>query len=338
MNMGRVQLVGMVIGGVLLAACAPQKPSAEDDAPRQERAEEGAPGQDQVVARVNGEAITRAEFERRIESLAPHARARLQSPEQREDFLKSVVQFEVMADAAEEAGLGESPQVRHAMREVMVRLMLAEHLREEGGAAVGEEELQAYYDANREDFARPARRMVYELVTQTREEAERLRRRFVEEAHPTTEEALGAFAELAGQYSFDRTTGDRSGARGWVEAGQPVAGADAIFETPVGQASNPYEDERGWVVVFVAEEEPARQPALSEVERELRTRLLEEKKRQLRTELVERLMAEATIEIDDEVLATVEAPEAALPMRLRDLPRLPVRDQGAGEAAARTDK
>ncbi|TXD35952.1 hypothetical protein FRC98_14875 [Lujinxingia vulgaris] len=324
-------MVGMMVGGALLVACAPQKPSAEGDAPRQERAEDGAPGQDQVVARVNGEAITRAEFERRIESLAPHARARLQSPEQREDFLKSVVQFEVMADAAEEAGLGESPQVRHAMREVMVRLMLAEQLREEGGAAVGDEELQAYYDAHRADFARPARRMVYELVAQTREEAERLRRRFVEEAYPTTQEALNAFAELAGQYSFDRKTGDRSGARGWVEAGQPVAGAETMFETPVGQASTPYEDERGWVVAFVAEEEPARQPALSEVERELRTRVLEEKRRRLRTELVERLMAEATIEIDEDVLATVTPPQPELPTRLRDLPRLPVRDQGAGD-------
>ncbi|RDV38183.1 hypothetical protein DV096_10240 [Bradymonadaceae bacterium TMQ3] len=331
MKNATIQLAGMVLSGALLVACAPQKPSAEGDAPRPERADEGAPGQDQVVARVNGEAITRAEFERRIESLAPHARARLQSPEQREDFLKSVVQFEVMADAAEEAGLGQSPQVRHAMREVMVRLMLAEHLREEGGAAVGDEELQAYYDAHRADFARPARRMVYELVAETREEAERLRRRFVEEAYPTTEKALHAFAELAGQYSFDRKTGDRSGARGWVEAGQPVAGADALFETPVGQASPPYEDERGWVVVFVAEEEPARQPMLSEVERELRTRLLEEKKRRLRTELVERLMAEATIEIDEEVLADVQAPEPRLPARLRDLPRLPVRDQGSGD-------
>src|SRR5690554_1868476 len=188
-------MVGVVLGGALMVACAPQKPSAEDGAPRQERAEDGAPGQDQVVARVNGEAITRAEFERRIESLAPHARARLQSPEQREDFLKSVVQFEVMADAAEEAGLGDSPHVRHAMREVMVRLMLAEALREQGGGAIGEEELQAYYDARRADFARPARRMVYELVAESEGEARRLRRRFVEEAYPTTEEALASFAE-----------------------------------------------------------------------------------------------------------------------------------------------
>src|SRR5690554_3418043 len=189
------QVLALCAAGMLAWGCAPQKPSDAGDAPEDGAQQSAELGGDEVVARVNGEAITRAEFERRIEGLAPHARARLQSPEQREDFLKSVVQFEVMADAAEEAGLGDSPHVRHAMREVMVRLMLAEALRERGGGAIGEEELQAYYDARRADFARPARRMVYELVAESEGEARRLRRRFVEEAYPTTEEALASFAE-----------------------------------------------------------------------------------------------------------------------------------------------
>ncbi|RAL22174.1 hypothetical protein DL240_09980 [Lujinxingia litoralis] len=318
-------------------SCAPEKPSAQAGAqaaapPKQ------APGQEIVVARVNGEPLTRAEIERRIQALAPHARARLQSPEQRQAFLKSVVQFEVMADAAEVAGYGERPQVRQAMREAMVRLMLAEALKESGAMALGPEALESYYREHAAEFKVPARRLVYELVAESRPESERLRRSFTREAYAETDQALAAFATLAGQYSLDRRSGDRNGLRGWVSANASEVGTDALFETPLGQVSVPYHDPaRGWVVGFVAEEEPARQPLLAEVEREVRTRQLEQQKRELRQELIDRLMAEASIEIDQEALDQVAPPPPAIPASLRELPRLPVRDQGAEATTHTTD-
>ncbi len=315
---------------VVALGCAPEKPSSGDTRQLQvsEGASESAEGQ-AVVARINGEELTLEEFERRIDGLAPFARVRLQSPERRREYLQSMVQFEVMADEAERRGYGDRPEVRHAMKETMVRLMIAEELR----GTVGIDELDeaavaAFYDEVREEFSRPERRRIAAVRVDDEAAATALFERWMEESSNGSVEDLDQrtreFQRFAFRHSQERETGDRGGDLGWVVA----PGDDAereVFEVEIGEARGPVEIEGRWEIWMVVEEEIAVDRLLQDVEGELRTRLYEERRRQARDAFVESLMADAEIEVFEDELSEMKPPSARVPRRLEELPRLPLR-------------
>lgn len=311
-----------------LTGCPPEKPSMQDS--RELEIDESAMSVDEseiVVARINGEEITLEEFNRRIEGLAPFARVRFQSPERRKDFLNSVAQFEVMADVAEVRGYGDRSEVRHAMKETMMKLLLADALREEGVLReIAEEDLRAHFEANREEFQAGEKRRLVHLVVEEEARAQELAARW-EERYAGEEDRGSYFQRFAFRHSEDRSTGDRFGDLGRFEEGDEEEWAALAFEAEPGELIGPREVSQGWELLMVVEVTPALEPDFEEVESQVSALLREERRERARREKIAALRNQANVEVFAERARDLEAPKQEAPLRLEELPREPVQER-----------
>ena len=93
----------IVVSGIAVSFAACDRSQAETVKP-------GSP--EEVVARIDGQPITRAEFERHLARQSPFVQARYASPERRKELLANLVRFEVMAREAAKARLRPGPRRR----------------------------------------------------------------------------------------------------------------------------------------------------------------------------------------------------------------------------------
>jgi hypothetical protein len=95
----------------------------------------GAPGarHGPVLARGRGIAVTEADFRAKLAEHSPFARAYDGTMERKKDLLETVIRFELLAKEAEERGLDRDPEVRAALKKVMVQKLLRTALDEREG-------------------------------------------------------------------------------------------------------------------------------------------------------------------------------------------------------------
>ncbi len=310
---------------VVAIGCAPEKPSDGEATELRVEAGDGAELEDgeAVVARINGEPITREEFNRRIDGLAEFARMRLQSVENRRDFLGSIVEFEMMADEAELRGYGAHPRVRHAISEVMVELMIEDHLRNEVSmAAIDDEAREQYFERWASKWQEPERRRLARLVVDDRHRAEELVERWRDKMEGFEGDVARDFREFSFHHSRERSTGDRGGDAGWYTAEQEFRFGEDIFAWQPETLQGPFEDEQGrWVLKMVIEVEEQRQATREEVEQQITAQIYEERRQQARQELVEGLTAGADVEVWNERIEGFESPPQLVAPRLDEIPR-----------------
>lgn len=325
-GMGTVFALGLVGIG-----CAPEKPSDAVAGQMQVELDEVDDLEDPqaVVARIDGEEITREEFNRRIDGLAEFARVRLQSAEQRQDFLARIVEFEVLADVAERRGYGEHARTRQAMNETMVDLMVEEWLQDEVSIAdIDEQDRRAHFEDHEDDFFRPERRRLARVVADDEAQAQALRQRWVDEASSYGEdERERMFRRFAFRHSRERDTGDRGGDVGWREPGDDQEFGDEVFDWEPGEVYGPFEVDGRWMLKMVVEKEESRAPTAEQLEQQITTRIYEERRRQARRDWIDGLTADIDVEVWDQRLEDVNAPEQPGPLRLGDVPRVTVGEE-----------
>jgi parvulin-like peptidyl-prolyl isomerase len=204
-----------------------------------------------VVATVNGEPITREEFERFVAVKLGDLAAEPLSDTVRSQLFDDFLKREVTAQAAREHGLelgageaevgalatGEEP----ILAEVTTDLLVEKYYREVvlRDAEVTPDEVAGYYEKHRDEFARPDGYYVREIRVGTRAEAERLR----------GEAASGKadFAALA--RSASAGPGGRPGGLAFYEAGKlPPMLERAVAPLGVGQISPVVESTYGFHV------------------------------------------------------------------------------------------
>jgi peptidyl-prolyl cis-trans isomerase C len=95
----------------------------------------GAPGarQGPVLARGGGIAVTEADFRAKLAEQSTFARAYDGTLERKKDLLETVIRFELLAKEAEDQGLDKDPEVRAALRRLMVQKLLRKALDEKDG-------------------------------------------------------------------------------------------------------------------------------------------------------------------------------------------------------------
>ena len=319
-----VGATALVVAGVVAVGCAPEKPSDRTATELEVEIDETGALEDgeAVVARVDGEEITRDEFNRRIDGLVEFARARLQSTERRRDFLRAIVEFEVMADEAERRQLGDHPRVRQAMKKTMVELMLDERVSDEVSMAdIDEEARRAYFDAHTDEFHRDERRRIARIVVADVDRVQKLVADIEEDEPEDLEEAEEVFRRSAYYYSEDRETGDRGGVVGWYEGDDGGMFGEDIFQWEPGTVQGPFEREGEVVLKMVIDVDEARRPAFDELEQQLTTAVYEERRRQARSRLVDEMTAGADVEIFADRLDDIERPRVDVPPPLEELPR-----------------
>jgi hypothetical protein len=101
----------------------------------------------QALARGNGVVVTDVELRAKLDEQSPFARAYDGTLERKKELLESVIRFDLLAKEAEEQGLDRDPEVRAALKRIMVqklvRRVLGERGPDHGAAAMSETHLSA---------------------------------------------------------------------------------------------------------------------------------------------------------------------------------------------------
>ena len=268
------------------APAAPEAPAAEAPA---------APTPETVIATVAGEEITEADLSFAAEDLT--AELQQMAPEERRPFLLRVlIDMKVMAKAARDAGMADTPLFQQRLDYLEERALRRDFFADAIANAVTEEAVRAEYDRFVAEFTPEDEIRASHILVATEDEANTVK----------TELDGGAdFATLAKEKSIDPGAAN-GGDLGFFGRGMMVAPFEeaAFALADVGEVSAPVQSQFGWHVIRLEEKRQSAPPAFEQVAGQLQQQLL------MTTfdETVARLMEGVAIDIADPALAAaVEA-------------------------------
>lgn len=237
-----------------------------------------------VVARVNGEAITRDELYKQLEE---------QYGQQALDLLVSekVIELElkknniVISDEDVQKQLteiidqyGGQEQFDMALanygytlenfkKDIESNLKVEKLLEPE--ITITEEEMKAYFDANKEIFDAKEQVKASHILVESEAKAQEVRSKL---------SAGGDFAELAKEYSIDTSNKEQGGNLGFFSRGDMVAEFEnAAFTLEVGKISEPVKTEYGYHIIKVEEKREAKTAVYEETKDQIKEVLFNEK-------------------------------------------------------------
>lgn len=288
-----------------------------------------------VVATVNGEVLSRAEFEQELWRELASAEAPERTPEEVEPFKRALVDTLVkrmlLLQEARQYNLSVTPdevdrrmlrlsgdyptdnfsdalaqgqlslaelRAREANR-LLIEKLFANHVY--ARVAVTEEELRAHYTAHEKEFHEPEQVHAAQLVVKGLDEARRVQAQL---------KAGKKFADLARRYSLsaDAKVG---GDLGFFPRGQmPPAFDEVVFALRPGQVSDVVSTEYGYHLFRVIEFKSARKRDFAEVRSQVEARVMKLKQEEAHEAFEKALQDKAKIWINEATLQAIRGQPA----------------------------
>jgi parvulin-like peptidyl-prolyl isomerase len=261
-----------------------------------ERRDVGPPKRDRStpLARVNGKLLLKKDFDA---YLPADFQGALTTGEKKE-YLDHWITTEILYAAAMKSGLGDSDAIESRLQQYkkdLVADLLVQKVISEN-AVVTDDEVEAYYEAHRDEYTREFR--VSHILVNTLEDAAEIK----EQLQKRT------FSWVARRKSIDKHTGP-GGDLGYLSKGNMIpAFEEIVFDMKVDEISDVIESELGYHFVKVTGIREARNKlAYEDVAEDISKILLLEKRAAVYDSLITTLVASARIEIlDPEFAGTVE--------------------------------
>jgi peptidyl-prolyl cis-trans isomerase C len=301
----------LALWSAIAAAGCGDKPAAAPVSGAGQRAEaskSGKAGDEQVLARIDGQVITAAELQERLDALDPYSRSRFSAPEQKRKFLENMVRFEVLAREAQSRGYDRDPEVQRALKNQMISTLLQKELDDKlKPEDIPAPEVERYYREHPEEFKQPEQVRISQVFSADAAKAERAAA--AARALQGKPEAEKAFRELVAQLSEDEDSKSRGGDLTFFDrntAMYPRPLVEAAFALGgVGQVSAPVKTERGYHVLMLTQRRPGFTRALPEVTRDIRRQLIRDRRAKKMEELVAEMRKRLKVEVYEDRLAKV---------------------------------
>jgi foldase protein PrsA len=143
---------------------------------------------------------------------------------------------------------------------------------------VSDEDIQTYYDENKERFAQPERRDLNVVLTKTEDKANEAKQAI---------ESGQSFKDVAKEFSIDEASKSQGGKLPAVAEGQQEkAFDDAIFSAEKGQLTGPVKTQFGWYVFEVTKVTPASQQSLDDAKETIKSLLRSEREQKALDDLI----------------------------------------------------
>ena len=134
---------------------------------------------------------------------------------------------------------------------------------------VTDEEIEAYFEENKESLAQTEQVEASHILTATKEEADEVAAKLADG---------GDFAELAKEYSTDTATAENGGELGSFGAGEMAAEfEEAAFAMEVDEISDPVETEYGFHIIKVTDKTEAAEANLEDSKEQIENLLFDQK-------------------------------------------------------------
>ncbi|NNB93405.1 peptidyl-prolyl cis-trans isomerase [Corallococcus exiguus] len=256
------------------------------------------------MARFDGGVVTREEMDREARRLPPALREQFVSEAGQREFAWSLVDKRLLVEEARRRGLSSREDIARQVRELEERLVVQELLAEETKAAgtPGEQELRAWYEANRDVFAQPERLHLGRVLARFENPgnaADRARARGRAEQFARRLQAKEPLSQV--QSSGDGPERARNGDLGLFARGElpdrRMEEAAFALQTP-GQVSPVVETAEGFAVLQLLERRPARTPPFEEVRAEVEGRVAPVRQRKVFDALRARLRSGSDVQVE----------------------------------------
>jgi peptidyl-prolyl cis-trans isomerase C len=258
--------------------------------------------EDAVVVLVNGKPITEADLRMAANEFGSEL-SQVPSEHQLRLITEYLVTSQILADAAEEAGMGAGPEFEgrlvFAMRRLLRNLIIEKHAVE----VVSEADVKRVYDDEVAKLALEDEIRIRQVHVATEAIAKDVRAKIANGVD---------FATLAKALSQDTPTAWRGGDLGWRVKGElddNIAAAAFALRNP-GDLSDPVQTEHGWHVIQLEERRRRPIPEFAAVKARIRSELVKEKSEVLAHKLREK----ASVVYLDPELQPEAAPRARAPI------------------------
>jgi peptidyl-prolyl cis-trans isomerase C len=211
----------------------------------------------EVLVRIGKDTITRADVQRRIDSLPEQFRANYATPDGRKQLLDRMVEERVWLTEALEAKVDVRPQVKQQLEQQRRDLLIRTYLNELMATSpqVSDSEARDYYVEHQADYRVPATVTVRHIQTKTEKDAKKVK----EQATKGGKDWM----ELVKKFSTDTLTKSTGGNLGTVTKdgafgalGMQPALSESAFAQREGAIAGPYKTDRGWHVLRVDQVKP----------------------------------------------------------------------------------
>ncbi len=180
-----------------------------------------------------------------------------------------------------------------------VKYVLIDQARVQNAAQVTRADLQAYYDAHRDQYRVPEQAKVSHILIKTPLPGPdgKVDEKGVADAQHRAEDLLrqlkagGKFEDLARKYSDDPGSAKEGGSLGWIGRGRTVPEFEkAAFSLPKGQLSDLVKSSYGFHIIRVDDRQDAHMKSLDEVKAEIEPIVQQQKDQQVEQKLAQDLL------------------------------------------------
>ncbi len=269
-----------------------------------------------ALATVNQTPIGMDDYKARMERQSPYIRARYKTLEKKKEFLDNMIRFELLAQEAIRQGLDQDPEVLRSFKQTMIQKLMRKEFEEKiKPESIAEEELKAYFEANKKDFNKPAMvraaHILVKVPADAGPEAWKEAKKKADQIYKEVKETQGdpnAFRRLAAKHSDDAGNRHRGGDLGYfastAEGGpMPQAFSDAAFAMKkINDISPPVKSERGYHVIKLTGKRNKIERSFEQVKGQIQQRLYKDKRTQAFDDFVNGLKKKSSITVNEEML------------------------------------
>ena len=286
---GRFRLAVVTLCLVAMAGCKGQAPQVG------KKEQTG-----QVVAEVNGTAITTDDYKKELAVLPPYLKQMVETPEGRKEMLDTMVVRELVLQDARKLGIDKSPEVAAKMEDMKKRVVVEAYLKKkvEEQVNLSDAELQKIYDQKKDQFKSDAQIRASHILLKTSKEAQDVMAQL---------KGGAKFEDLARKYSVDPASA-KGGDLGWFSKGNMIPEFEkAAFALKEGETSGIVETKFGFHIIKVTGKRPAGVLPFAEVKEQIKAELVPEKQQEVFKTIKEELKKSAKVSVKEDVLNSLGA-------------------------------
>ncbi|MFQ5478095.1 MAG: peptidylprolyl isomerase [Candidatus Binatia bacterium] len=253
-----------------------------------------------VLATFNGREFTEANYNDIMNKLSSRARASMNSIDKKVQYLENYLISELIFERGKKQGFTDDKSIRDQIDDLERRLVIQKVMRESQSATVSDDDVRAYYLANKDQFSADRVKVSHILV-----EDEAL----ANEILAKVKEDPSLFEKLAEEHSIDKSNSKRGGDLGFFGRGRMVKEfEDAAFALEEdGQLSDVVKTRFGHHIIKRTGREEGVQKSFDDVKTQIRVKLVNEKRRESTQKFLDEIKASAGLKIDREALAALTA-------------------------------
>ena len=284
-------------------AAGDTKPAATADA---SKSTASAADVGEVLATVDGIKVGSKEFEEMAARKQPAAGDSL-SMEEKKEVLDRLIDEKLLYKAALAKGLDQDPKVQKVMVNTLLREEVYSSVR---NSDFNDEELQAYYEAHKDEFVVPEKVQIKRILIKVDDDTDDAAAKAkADDLRGQLKKDTDRFKELAAKNSEDPFR-RRGGDVGFVaQTGKPGLD-DAVvakaFEMNVGQLSETFKTDEGYNIILVANKRERVERTFQQMKGSVLRKVKNERLKELYESYVAKQREGADISVNEEKLSVVE--------------------------------